>query len=84
MQPKHLSHLIFKRKLLHLIIEQPFASLQHEFIILQGSDLSLSLLGARRRLHQLEVHDSGIGFCVEGRVIDAFHRDILEEMQTRV
>src|SRR5579863_10343633 len=72
MQPKHLAHLIFKHKLFHLIIEQPFATLQHEFIILHSSDLSLSLLLYRRRLHQFDIHGRGMGVCVEGRVIHAF------------
>lgn len=84
MQPKHLAHLIFKHKLLHLIIEQPFTALQHEFIILRSGNLTLSLSLGRRRLHQLEIHGGGFGVRVEGRVIHAFNRDIFEKMQTRV
>lgn len=84
MQPKHLAHLIFKNELLHLIIEQPFASFQHEFVILQSGDLRLSLLRTRGRLHQLEIHGSGVGNCIEGQVIRAFHSDVFEEMQPRV
>jgi hypothetical protein len=84
MQPKHLAHLIFKHKLLHLIIEQPLTTLQHEFIILRSGNLTLSLSLGRRRLHQFEIHGGGIGVRVEGRVIHAFDRDIFEKMQTRV
>lgn len=84
MQTKHLAHLIFKYELLHLIVEQPFARFQHVFVILQSGDLCLSLLRTRRRLHQLEIHGSGVGNCIEGQVIRAFHSDIFEDMQTRV
>lgn len=84
MQPKHLAHLIFKHKLLHLIIEQPLTALQHEFIILRSGNLALSLSLGRRRLHQLDIHGVGIGVRVEGWVIHAFDRDIFVKMQTRV
>jgi hypothetical protein len=84
MQPKHLAHLIFKYELLHLIIEQPFASFQHEFVVLESGDLCLSLLRIRQRLYELEIHGGGVGSCVEGQVIRAFHSDVFEEMQTRV
>lgn len=84
MQPKHLAHLIFKYELFYLIIEQPVASFQHEFIILESGDLCLSLLRFRKRLHELEIHGGGVGSCVKGQVIRAFHSNIFEEMQTRV
>ena len=84
MQPKHLAHLIFKYELLHLIIEQPFTSFQHEFVILESGDVRLSLLRIRQRLHELEVHGGSVRSCVEGQIIRSFHSDVFEEMQARV
>src|ERR1019366_6723748 len=65
---KHLAHLVFERELLHLVIKQPFADFQHEFIVLRSGELSLSLLWTRRRLHQLKVHGRGRVVSIEGRV----------------
>jgi|ERR1019366_5871974 hypothetical protein len=36
---KHLAHLVFERELLHLVIKQPFADFQHEFIVLRSGEL---------------------------------------------